>query len=267
MRVIQQTLEAAAAAALATSFFAFPIGLAGMHTVPNLSARPETPVRVATFLPSPPDAAKPEGPEGTDGSEPPGGPGSDADTPATEPAITPPGPPSTAPSPSPGSPEAAAPLRVPALARKHSGTLHPSILIAREASESRTKPKRTGRRDRCAETDPRIEARGDDNWRIERDLVDAYTGDLDEAANLAWVGWHRNADGDISGFRVKRIRCGSVLHQAGFRNGDIITAVNGRPVTTITQALSAYRKLRRKRTLDVDNERRGQKRRLRYRLT
>ena len=79
--------------------------------------------------------------------------------------------------------------------------------------------------------------------------------------------WYRE-EGDIVGFRVRRIKCGSVLHQAGIRNGDVVRSINGRPVTTIPQALSAYRKLRRKRKLEVELTRRsGEAVSLRYKLT
>ena len=119
----------------------------------------------------------------------------------------------------------------------------------------------------CQEADPRITATGDDQFSVKRDLIDRYTGDLEAAAKLAWVGWHRDPRGDIDGFKVKRIQCGSVLHQAGFRNGDVVRTVNGKPVTTIPQALIAYRKLRKKRQLKVELDRGGDRRELRYRLS
>ena len=87
------------------------------------------------------------------------------------------------------------------------------------------------------------------------------------AMTLASVYWYRE-EGEIVGFKVRRIKCGSVLHQAGFRNGDIIHSINGREVTTIPQALVAYRKLRRKRKLEVVLTRRsGDTVALRYKLT
>ena len=255
MSVVKQTLEAAAAAALATSFFAFPIGLAAMDPGVPVTHVPPTMSRVASieasmFLPTedaPSEAAAPS-PGAPDPATSPEAPAGSTPTQDTTPTA---------------SDSAPKPLS-PTLADRTRRALHPAIQ-AHATSKARTQ--RKGRKRRCIEPDPRIERKGEGRWSIDRDLVDTYTGDLKAAASLAWVGWHRDGEGEIAGFKVKRIRCGSVLHQAGFRNGDIITAINGRPVTTIPQALSAYRKLRKKRTLDVDLERRGASRRLRYRLT
>ena len=91
MRLFQQTLEAAAAAALATSFFAFPIGLVALHPDPALSAPPEAPVRLATFVPSVPapaasEASQPS--EASRASEDRSRPVADPDAPAAAPAST-----------------------------------------------------------------------------------------------------------------------------------------------------------------------------------
>jgi S1-C subfamily serine protease len=107
----------------------------------------------------------------------------------------------------------------------------------------------------------------DAQWRIDRDLVDYYVKHLDEAEKLAWIGWHRNEEGDIDGFKIKRIRCGSVLDQAGFKNGDVVLEINGRPVTSIPQAIGAYYRLRTKRNLRVDLAREGETVRLKYKLS
>lgn len=107
----------------------------------------------------------------------------------------------------------------------------------------------------------------DAQWRIDRDLVDYYVKHLDEAEKLAWIGWHRDEAGDIDGFKIKRIRCGSVLDQAGFKNGDVVLEINGRPVTSIPQAIGAYYRLRTKRNLRVDLAREGETVRLKYKLS
>lgn len=126
---------------------------------------------------------------------------------------------------------------------------------------------RPPRKRTCEEASDAIQALGEDRYAVERDLVDYYAGDIQEAMKLAYVSWYR-VEGEIVGFQVRRIRCGSVLEQAGFRNGDVIRSINGKPVTTIPQALFAYRKLRKKRQLEVDVQRKsGEQVLLRYRLT
>lgn len=123
------------------------------------------------------------------------------------------------------------------------------------------------RRRPCVEGSDSIKALGDNRFAVERDLIDHYSGDLREASKLAMVHWYRES-GEVIGFKVRRIRCGSVLFEAGFRNGDVIHRINGKPVTTIPQALFAYRKLRKKKRLNVEVTRRdGTRVNLRYRLT
>ncbi len=264
MRVLKQAVEAAAAAALATSFFAFPIALAAMDADLPVSTAPGVADRVvridaagllllsgesaeaeAEAPPPPPEPAAAEE-ESTDEAR--------ADAPA--PAQTTPE----------AAPEPAAPLavRTPSARR---GPIQTLTLDRNRVARPTGAKGRRGKKRKCREADPRIVAKGSDRFSVDRDLVDTYTSNLKTASKLAWVGWHRDDEGEIDGFRVKKIRCGSVLHQAGFRNGDVIHTVNGKPVTSIPQALSAYRKLRKKRILNVEVERKGATRKMRYRLS
>lgn len=140
---------------------------------------------------------------------------------------------------------------------------------ARRAAASNPNGDGTGGRgkgDKCLPENPKIKQLDDGRYQIEQSLVDKYTDDLKAAERLAYVSWHRGADGEIDGFKVTKLRCGGVLHQAGFRNGDVVTSVNGKEVTTILDALSAYRKLRNKRTLRVELLRKGQPVKLVYKL-
>ena len=266
MRVLKQAVEAAAAAALATSFFAFPIGLAAMDADLPVSTAPGVADRVvridaAGLLLLSGESTETE----TETQAPPPTP-----EPAAEEADSPDAARADAPAPAQTTPEAApepaAPLalRTPSARR---GPIQPLRLDRNRVARPTGAKGRRGKKRKCLEADPRIVAKGADRFSVDRDLVDAYTSNLKTASKLAWVGWHRDDEGEIDGFRVKKIRCGSVLHQAGFRNGDIIHTVNGKPVTSIAQALSAYRKLRKKRTLNVEVQRKGATRKMRYRLS
>jgi hypothetical protein len=128
-------------------------------------------------------------------------------------------------------------------------------------------PKRSRKRS-CIEGDnPDIDEVGAGQYRVARALVDYYTDDLKEAARLASVAWHEDERGKVDGFRIRHIRCGSVLYEAGLRNGDVVHQVNGKPVRNIAQALVAYRKLRKKRRLWLDVTRKGEAVGLRYKLS
>ncbi|MCB9744582.1 MAG: PDZ domain-containing protein [Alphaproteobacteria bacterium] len=88
--------------------------------------------------------------------------------------------------------------------------------------------------------------------------------DLDAAARLARVDWERDDTGEVVGFTLRRLRCGSPLHAAGLRNGDVIHQVNGRDITSIPEALAAYARLKRGDHFRLDISRRGARRRLSY---
>ena len=122
------------------------------------------------------------------------------------------------------------------------------------------------RRRACLEPVEGIVETGTWSYDVQRELVSSYTHNLRQASRLAATSWHRT-QGQVDGFRVKRVRCGSPLHQLGFRNGDVILSVNGRPVTSTVQALSAFRRLRRNDVLTVKvTGWKGQRKTLRFRL-
>ena len=52
-------------------------------------------------------------------------------------------------------------------------------------------------------------------------------------------------NGKKQGVRIKRIRCRSVLKDAGFKNGDVVLAVNNTPVDSYPKVLRAYLKVKR----------------------
>ncbi len=121
----------------------------------------------------------------------------------------------------------------------------------------------------CEPDVPGVEVLGEDRFVVDRAIIDYYASHLKEASRLARIDWARDADGKVVGFKVIRIACGSILHEAGFKNGDVILSINGRKVRSIPGALMAYRELRKKRRLQVEIERKGEEepRVLRYRLT
>ncbi|MCB9759990.1 MAG: hypothetical protein H6739_09170 [Alphaproteobacteria bacterium] len=140
-----------------------------------------------------------------------------------------------------------------------------------------TRPRRPGRpegdraskhpRQQCEATSEQIRQIEEDRWDVDKELMDFYVNDLREASTLAWVGWHRDEADEIDGFRVRRIKCGSVLWHAGLRNGDVVHRINGRSITTIPEALRAYRRLKRRDNFMLYITRQGEVRRLRYTLT
>lgn len=119
---------------------------------------------------------------------------------------------------------------------------------------------------KCVDPTPGIAEVGENEFSIERDIIMDLANDLDKAAKLAYTAWAYNDKGKTVGFTVKRIKCGSILDQAGLENGDIIHEINGKNVTSITAAFGAWRKVRKKDLVRVKITRKGQKMELRYHI-
>jgi hypothetical protein len=127
-------------------------------------------------------------------------------------------------------------------------------------------PRKTKRRRPCVEPTQGITQTSAQGFDVERSLVDYYTTHPHQAERLAQTSWHRK-NGKIDGFRVKKVRCDSPLHQLGFRNGDVVHSVDGQPITSLTQALRAFRKLRKNNSLRIrTTTRRGETKELRFRV-
>lgn len=64
-------------------------------------------------------------------------------------------------------------------------------------------------------------------------------------------------DGETAGFRVSRVRKGSLATLIGLENGDVVSEINGQKLGTIDDAMAMYAKLRRANHLSVVVERGG----------
>jgi general secretion pathway protein C len=64
-------------------------------------------------------------------------------------------------------------------------------------------------------------------------------------------------DGQTHGFRLSRIRRGTLPRLLGLQNGDTLLAVNGTNLDSMDQAISLYAKLRRASDLSLTVERKG----------
>lgn len=146
------------------------------------------------------------------------------------------------------------------------------VRAARAASAAGVKgPTKKGggkgsKKQKCVDPTPGIATVGENEYSIERQIILDLANDLDKASRLAWTAWAYNEKGKTIGFTVKKIRCGSILDQAGLQNGDIIHEINGKNVTSITQAFGAWRKVRKKDLVRVKITRKGEKMELRYHI-
>lgn len=119
----------------------------------------------------------------------------------------------------------------------------------------------------CSSNIKGVQEVAENRYVIPAAVVDTYVNDLQKAERLAVVDWAMK-NGKKEGVKIKRIRCRSVLKDAGFKNGDVILEVNNTPVDSYPKVLRAYLKVKRTdNRLTVKIRRNGKVLTMRYRLT
>lgn len=70
---------------------------------------------------------------------------------------------------------------------------------------------------------------------------------------------------DLKGFRLSRVKSGTLPKMLGLRSGDVITAINGQPLDSLDGAMKLYAKLRNAShlTVDVTRNKSGERQELR----
>ncbi len=70
---------------------------------------------------------------------------------------------------------------------------------------------------------------------------------------------------DLKGFRLSRVKKGTIPRMLGLRSGDVLTAINGQPLNSLDGAMKLYAKLRNAShlTVDLTRNRSGQRQEVR----
>lgn len=143
--------------------------------------------------------------------------------------------------------------------KKRLGVTHVRAGLELDRVAKKPPAKKTRRKGaKCLDPVSEIEEIGPGEWRVDKDFVVSYTDDLDRFNSLGRVVRSHDEAGKPEGWQVRRIRCGSPLHQGGLRNGDVVLEVDGRGVASIRQVLKVYRKSKRRDVITVKVRRKGQ---------
>lgn len=124
----------------------------------------------------------------------------------------------------------------------------------------------TRRGPRCEPSTDAIARVDTATWMVDRELVEEYATVRRAQELVGWVARHEDDRGRPDGFVVGGIRCGSPLHLAGIRNGDVVHDVNGISIHSIPGALRAWSKLKKANLIDVNLTRRGKPMRMSYEI-
>lgn len=94
-------------------------------------------------------------------------------------------------------------------------------------------------------------------FSIKRSDLTKYTKDLSSLLMQARAVPALKPGGDIYGFRILEMQPGSVFTQLGLMAMDVITGVNGNPVTSPAQAMEMYQALQTSNEVKLQVERNG----------
>ena len=107
----------------------------------------------------------------------------------------------------------------------------------------------------------------ENEFRIPRATLDAQLTNLPEILRQAKALPAMDSSGNIYGFRITAIEPGSVYTELGITNGDVITGVQGNPVTSAQQAMEMYQTLRSSSEIEIQVERDGRRQTLKYNVS
>ncbi|MBN2343527.1 MAG: PDZ domain-containing protein [Deltaproteobacteria bacterium] len=91
---------------------------------------------------------------------------------------------------------------------------------------------------------------------VDRSIVDQALANPTKFAKDVRVRPYKK-NGEVVGFRLRRVQQGSPIEQLGAKRGDVLHSVNGIELKSVDDALSAYQKLRSDNQLTFSVTRRG----------
>lgn len=116
----------------------------------------------------------------------------------------------------------------------------------------------------AAEPDAEGITKEGDKVIIERKVIDDALGNLESLASKIRAVPHKGPDGEVDGFRLSAIRRGTLFDKLGIKNGDIIHAVNGQPLTSADGAFQVYQQMQNEANFSFEVTRRNQKQTLSF---
>jgi len=100
---------------------------------------------------------------------------------------------------------------------------------------------------------------------VDRDLIDRAFNNPSKFARSVRVRPYKR-QGEVVGFRLRRVKRNSPLYLLGARKGDIVHSVNGVDLTSVNDALAAYQRLRSESSLVFDITRKGRSKELKIHI-
>jgi type II secretion system protein C len=149
------------------------------------------------------------------------------------------------------------------LIRRSDGSLE---YIAMEEGQSYKKAEKGGSSSAAADDDSGIEKTGDNKYTVEQEVIDQIMENPEKLYSQIRVVPHKDANGDIDGYRVSGVRRKSFFYKLGVKNGDIVHNVNNKPLTSMSSAMDAYNSLADAKSFNFEITRRNQRQTFDYEI-
>jgi len=128
---------------------------------------------------------------------------------------------------------------------------------------SSKEPGTTKKTDGKAE-DGDIQKVGNNKYVVDQSVLDEILANPEKLYTQVRVTPHKDADGNIDGYRMTGIRRKSLFYKLGIKNGDIVHSVNGQQLNSLSSAMDAYNSLGNSRDFNFDVTRRKNKQTFEY---
>ena len=135
------------------------------------------------------------------------------------------------------------------------------IDLSSEQTDSK-KDKTTNKKPK--DDDSGIEKTGANQYTIDQSVLDEMLENPEKLYTQVRVTPHKDSNGEIDGYRMTGIRRNSVFYKLGIKNGDVVHTVNGKPLTSMSNAMDAYNSLGNAKDFSFDVTRRKSKRTFEY---
>jgi general secretion pathway protein C len=115
-----------------------------------------------------------------------------------------------------------------------------------------------------SEDEDGIAETSENKFVIPRETLDKYIGDLDALAKMGRARPHRDDGGSVDGYRLSGIRKNTLGSKLGIKTGDVVHSVNGKPLTSMKEAMDAWQSLQNEGGFNFEITRRGQRQTMEY---
>jgi type II secretion system protein C len=109
-----------------------------------------------------------------------------------------------------------------------------------------------------------VSSDGENKFTVDESLLQEVLSNPEALATQIRAVPHKGADGNVDGYRLSGIRKGSVFEKLGVKNGDIIHSVNGKDLTSVSNAMDAYGSLGSEKSFNFEVTRRNERQTMQY---